>query len=76
LQKIAVHIVRFNQDLALLERCIRAALDQDIEDYTVTLTENGSNDSIEDAVRALFGTNTKFRFADNKQNLGFAGPII
>jgi GT2 family glycosyltransferase len=73
LQKIAVHIVRFNQDLALLERCIRAALDQDIEDYTVTLTENGSNDSIEDAVRALFGTNTKFRFADNKQNLGFAG---
>jgi GT2 family glycosyltransferase len=73
LQKVAVHIVRFNQDIALIERCIHAALNQNFEDYTVTLTENGSNDSIEDALIASFGAHPKFRFADNRQNLGFAG---
>jgi GT2 family glycosyltransferase len=73
LQKIAINIVRFNQDLALLEKCIGAALNQSLDDYSVTLTENGSNDSIESAIVTRFGTNPKFRFVKNEKNLGFAG---
>jgi GT2 family glycosyltransferase len=73
LPSIAVNIVRYNQDLALLERCIRAALEQTFDDYTVTLTENGSADSIESATLAQFGDHPKFRYVDNGINLGFAG---
>ncbi|WP_353065268.1 glycosyltransferase family 2 protein [Tunturibacter psychrotolerans] len=73
MQKVAINIVRFNQDLALLEKCIGAALNQSLDDYSVTLTENGSNDSIESAIVTRFGTNPKFRFVNNEKNLGFAG---
>lgn len=71
--KVAINIVRYNQDFALLEKCIRAALDQDFDGYTVTLTENGSADSIESVALAQFGNHPKFRYADNGSNLGFAG---
>jgi GT2 family glycosyltransferase len=70
---VAINIVRYNQEFELLERCIRAALDQDFDDYTVTLTENGSADSIESAILAQFGNHSRFRYADNGANLGFSG---
>jgi GT2 family glycosyltransferase len=73
LQKVAINIVRFNQDLSLLEKCIGAALNQSLDDYSVTLAENGSNDSIESAILTRFGTNPNFRFVNNEKNLGFAG---
>ena len=71
--KIAINIVRYNHPLALLRDCISAALAQDIDDYNVMLTENGSADSIESEILALFGENPRFRYHDNKKNLGFAG---
>ncbi len=70
---IAVNVVRYNQPLALIRQCIQSVLAQDTDNYTVTLTENGSNDSIEAEVLSLFSTNPKFRFVDNGANLGFAG---
>jgi len=70
---VAINIVRYNHDLPLLTRCIQAVLNQDVEDYTVTLTENGSADSIRDEVLSLFGGDPRFHFADNGKNLGFAG---
>jgi GT2 family glycosyltransferase len=73
LPKVAIHIVRYNQELPLLETSIRAALNQTFDDFTVTLTENGSDLSLEDAILALFGDHPKFRYRDNKRNLGFAG---
>jgi GT2 family glycosyltransferase len=73
LPRIAINIVRYNQDFALLEKCIRATLDQDFSDYTVTLTENGSADCVESSALAQFGNHPKFRYADNGSNLGFAG---
>ncbi len=71
--RVAINIVRYNHDFPLLQRCIQAALDQDVEDYTVTVTENGSADSIEEQVLSRFGANPRFSYADNGKNLGFAG---
>jgi GT2 family glycosyltransferase len=48
-------------------------LAQDHLNFTVTLSENGSKDSIEAALKEHFGANPKFRFVDNRANLGFAG---
>lgn len=70
---IALNIVRFNQAYPLLEKCICAALDQDLEDFTVTLTDNGSADSIREPVLAQFGSSPRFRYVENHTNLGFAG---
>jgi GT2 family glycosyltransferase len=71
--KIAINIVRYQQPLTLLRRCIEAVLKQDMDDFTVTLSENGSTDSIKDQILALFGENPKFFYVDNESNLGFAG---
>jgi len=73
MQKIAVNIVRYNHPFALIRDCIRATLSQDIDNYTVTLTENGSGDSIEQEALTEFGDNPKFAYWDNGANLGFAG---
>lgn len=73
LPKVAINIVRYNQELSLLKRSIHAALNQTIDDLTVTLTENGSDLSIESEILALFGDHPRFRYRDNKENLGFAG---
>lgn len=70
---IALNIVRFNQPYSMLEKCIRAALDQDLENFTVTLTENGSADSIREPVLAQFGSSPRFSYVENQMNLGFAG---
>ena len=71
--RVAINIVRYNHDFALIERCIRSVLAQDAEDFTVTLTENGSSDSVKAGALSIFGANPKFSYADNGQNLGFAG---
>lgn len=71
--KIAINIVRYNQEYELLKQCICAALEQDFDDYTVTLSENGSTHSIKRALLAQFGEHPKFRYVDNGTNLGFAG---
>jgi GT2 family glycosyltransferase len=70
--RTAINIVRYNQDLALLKKCLRAALSQTHADYFVTLTENGSANNIEMDVLAEFGTNPRFRYIDNRENLGFS----
>lgn len=70
---VAINIVRFNQPYELLERCLNVALNQDGVDFTVTLSENGSKDSIESAVLARFASHPRFRYVDNGANLGFAG---
>lgn len=70
--RIAVNIVRYNHPLAMIRDCIQAALAQDLDDYTLTLTENGSRDSIELAVLTLFGEHRRFSYVDNGTNLGFA----
>jgi GT2 family glycosyltransferase len=71
--KIGVHIVRYNQPLDMLIDCIEAAIAQDYPNFTVRLTENGSRDSVEEAIRRRFEGNSKFEFFDNGENLGFAG---
>jgi GT2 family glycosyltransferase len=73
LPKVGINIVRYNQELSLLKTSIQAALSQTFDDVTVTLTENGSDHSIETAILELFGDHRKFRYEDNKKNLGFAG---
>lgn len=70
---LAINIVRFNQDFALLERSIRAALAQDLDAFEVVLTENGSDDSIRDQLLQRFGTDHRFRYVETGANLGFAG---
>jgi GT2 family glycosyltransferase len=70
---VAINIVRYNQELSLLETSIRAALNQSFDDLTVTLTENGSDDCLEGAILALFGNHPKFCYRANDTNLGFAG---
>lgn len=70
---VAINIVRYNHDYATIERCIRAALDQDFDDYTVTLSENGSTDSIKEQILAEFGSHSKLYYVDNGTNLGFSG---
>lgn len=71
--EIAINLVRYNQNLEDISECLAAALSQDYISYTVTLTENGSKDSIEQEIKARFSDNPKFRFVDNRANLGFAG---
>lgn len=71
--RIAINVVRYNHAPKMLEECIRAALSQDISDYTCTLTENGSERSVRDHMELLFGSNPKFRYFDNGANLGFSG---
>lgn len=70
---IAINIVRYNQEYPLLEKCIHSALDQDFDDYTVTLTENGSAYPIKELILDRFGDNPRFNYVDNGANLGFAG---
>jgi GT2 family glycosyltransferase len=71
--KIAINIVRFQQPVSLLRSCIDSVLAQDFSEFSVTLSENGSTDSIKDEILALFGANSKFTYVDNGSNLGFAG---
>lgn len=73
MQTIAINIVRYNHPLPLIKRCIHAVLDQDLGDFTLTLTENGSNDSIKTEIVSSFGADPRFSFVDNGANLGFAG---
>jgi GT2 family glycosyltransferase len=71
--QLAINIVRFNQEFSLLEQSLQAALDQDLDSFEVVLTENGSSDSIRDSLIERFGSNPRFRYAENAANLGFAG---
>jgi GT2 family glycosyltransferase len=73
MRSIAINIVRYQQPLLLLCDCIRTALEQDYDNFSITLSENGSSESIQDEVLALFGDHPQFRFVDNGSNLGFAG---
>jgi GT2 family glycosyltransferase len=71
--RIAINVVRYNQDVELISKCLKSALNQSFDDYNVTLTENGSSDNIEDVILAQFGSHPKFRYVDNQRNLGFSG---
>ncbi len=73
MNKIAINLVRYNQSQEEIVECLAAALAQDYPDFTVTLTENGSHDSIESGLIARFGNDSKFKYHDNHANLGFAG---
>lgn len=73
MRTLAINIVRFNQDFQMLERCIQAALDQDLDNFEVVLTENGSSDSIREKLLRRFGSDARFHYAENETNLGFAG---
>jgi GT2 family glycosyltransferase len=73
MHQLAINIVRYNQEFLLLERSIQAALDQDLEDFVVVLTENGSADSIRSQLLERFGDDPRFRYVENASNLGFAG---
>jgi GT2 family glycosyltransferase len=73
MQQIAVNIVRFNHSLVLIQNCIQSVLNQQLDGFTVTLTENGSSDSIKETILSLFGGDSRFSYVDNGTNLGFAG---
>jgi len=73
MRQLAINIVRYNQEFSLLERSIQAALNQDLEDFEVVLTENGSSDSVKDLLLHRFGSDARFRYRENASNLGFAG---
>lgn len=73
MRQLAINIVRYNQEFSLLERSIQAALNQDLDNFEVVLTENGSSDSIKGSLLQRFGTDPRFRYAENDANLGFAG---
>jgi GT2 family glycosyltransferase len=73
MRQLAINIVRYNQEFSLLERSIQAALNQDLDNFEVVLTENGSSDSIKGSVLERFGGDPRFRYAENAANLGFAG---
>lgn len=70
---LAINIVRFNQEFAMLERSLQAALQQDLDDFEVVLTENGSADSIKAQLLHRFGADPRFRYAETGSNLGFSG---
>jgi len=70
---VAVNVVRYNHSLSVIGDCIASVLAQEGVECTVTVTENGSEDSIEDAVLSLFGSDPRFKYEDNGKNLGFAG---
>lgn len=71
--KIGINLVRYNQPEELISECLKAALAQDYPDFSVTLTENGSRDSIAGHIQSRFGDDPRFRYVDNQANLGFAG---
>jgi len=71
--RIAVNIVRFNQPLEMIRKCVAAALAQKVASCSVTLTENGSDNPIEGDLLSLFGDDPRFSYVDNGNNLGFAG---
>jgi GT2 family glycosyltransferase len=75
MRNVAVNIVRYNHPLSVLQECLSSVLAQELDSYTVTVTvtENGSKDSIKSELFALFGDNPRFRYEDNGANLGFAG---
>lgn len=73
MRQLSINIVRFNQDFSMLEKSIQAALEQDLEDFEVVLTENGSSRPIKEEILKRFGEHSRFRYADNESNLGFAG---
>jgi GT2 family glycosyltransferase len=70
---VAVNVVRYNHPLSLIRDCIASVLAQGLGEYTVTVTENGSEDSIEDALLSLFSCDPRFKYEDNRTNMGFAG---
>lgn len=73
MRQLAINIVRYNQEFSVLERSIQAALDQDLEDFDVVLTENGSSDSLKELLSQRFASDPRFRYVENASNLGFAG---
>ncbi len=70
---VAVNVVRYDHPWSVICDCITSVLAQDLDCYTVTVTENGSRDSIKDALLSVFGENPRFKYEDNGTNLGFAG---
>ncbi|WP_343683366.1 glycosyltransferase family 2 protein [Asticcacaulis sp.] len=62
-------IVLSYQSGAYLERCIKALLDQNTDDFEILLADNGSTDGAPQALTAKF---PQIRFIDNGGNLGFA----
>lgn len=70
---VAINVVRYNHDFEMLANCLRAALNQTFRDCVVTLSENGSESSIEGRARTEFGSHPRFRYVDNGSNLGFSG---
>src|SRR6266576_5894316 len=70
---VAVNVVRYDHPWSVICDCITSVLAQDLDCYTVTVTDNGSRDSIKDALLSVFGENPRFKYEDNGTNLGFAG---
>ena len=71
--KTAINIVRYNNDFSVLAKCIDSVLLQDVSDFSVTLSENGSKDSVYKIAIDRYGNDSRFRYKNNKSNLGFAG---
>lgn len=71
--KIDINLVRYNQPEELISECVQAALDQNYPNFKLTLTENGSRDSIRENILGRFGADPRFTYVDNQANLGFAG---
>lgn len=57
----------------MVERSLQAALRQDLDDFEVVLTENGSATSVEAELRRRFGADPRFRYAETGFNRGFSG---
>jgi GT2 family glycosyltransferase len=70
---VDINIVRYNQEFQMLRDCVHAALGQIFDNFTVTVTENGSRDSIKEQLLLEFGDHSRFRYEENPTNLGFAG---
>jgi len=73
MQTVAVHIVRYNQSLSMVLDCVRSVLRQTLSSYSVTVTDNGSSDSIKAELLSLLGDNPRFHYEESETNLGFAG---
>ncbi|PYX31861.1 MAG: hypothetical protein DMG80_09405 [Acidobacteria bacterium] len=73
MQTVAVNIVRFNHPLPVIQDCVASVLSQQFDAFTVTVTENGSEDSIAAALLSSFGGDPRFNYEDNGKNRGFAG---
>src|SRR3954452_9732687 len=70
---VAVNVVRYNHSLPLIRDCIGSVLNQQFDAFTVTITENGSANSIREALLSSFGSDPRFSYDENETNLGFAG---